>query len=138
MSSPRDDIDAALATALRVTPVTTLATAGIHNTQPPDGTNPPYAIYSHESETFRQLFHKREWQVVYRFTSVTPGAWPKNAAALDAAVDEVLEGARFTVTGFQHLDTVREQSGDLPARPEDGPPAYQIVSRYRFWLDEAL
>jgi hypothetical protein len=138
MSSPRAGLDAAIATALRASPLTTLAANGIHNTQPPDGTEPPYTIYSHESETFRQLFKKREWQVVYRVTSIAPGAWPKGAAALDAAVDDLLEAERLTVLGFVHWDTQRWQSGDLPARPEDGDPAYQIVSRYRFWLDEVL
>src|SRR5688500_16486808 len=138
MSSPRGDLDAALATVLRTAPLTTLATNGIHNTQPPDGTEPPYTIYSHESESFRYMLDKREWQIVYRITSVAPGAWSKGAAAIDTTVDTLLHGEPLTVAGFTHIDTQREQSDDVPARPEDGPPAYQIVSRYRIWLDEPL
>jgi hypothetical protein len=138
MASPRGGIDAALATVLRTAPLTTLAASGIYNTQPPAGTEPPYTIYSHESESFRYTMDTREWQLIYRITSVAPGAWPKDAAAIDTAVDTLLHGEPLTVPGFQHLDTQREQSDDVPARPEDGPPAYQIVSRYRIWLDEAL
>lgn len=138
MASPRGDLDTALATVLRTAPLTLLATNGIHNTQPPDGTEPPYTIYSHESESFRYTMDKREWQIVYRVTSVAPGAWSKGAAAIDTAVDTLLHGEPLTVAGFTHIDTQREQSDDVPARPEDGPPAYQIVSRYRIWLDEAV
>jgi len=142
MSSPRGGLDAAIATALRVTSLTTLATDGVHNTRPPDTVidpnDPSYVVYAHEDESFRYTFDKREWQVVYRFVSVGPTAWPKDAAAMDAQIDELLHGVRLTVSGFTHTDTQREQSGDLPADPNDGPPVHSISTRYRFWLDEAL
>ena len=138
MSSPRGPLDAALATTLRTAPLTLLASGGIHNRQPPDGTAAPYHVYQHESETFRYTYDKREWQIVYRMTTIVPETWPKSAAAIDSAVDDLLHGQPLTVTGFTHLDTQREGSDDIPARPEDGPPHTQIVTRYRIWLDEAL
>jgi hypothetical protein len=139
MSDPRGALDAVLDTVLEVAAVTGagLATSGVHNTQPPQNTAPPYVVYVHESSTHRYTFDKREWQCVYAITAWIADIYPKKGSAIASAVDGLLSERPLTVAGFTHVRTEREGSISVPPRP-DVPPSYGGGARYRITVDEAM
>ena len=90
----------------------TLRGYGIYNTYPPtvdevpkdaNGRELPFIVFQFGSERIDRTFGRRDFICGYSVKGVAEGRWPMRAAVVSSQIDDVLEGASLTVSGFDHV-----------------------------------
>lgn len=128
-------VDTAVAAALKVSALTTVATGGVWNSMAPEGSVPPYVVFNQQSEVIEQTFDRRLYSLLYQVQAVVKG-YPKAASELDAICDTLLNRQPLTITGASHILTLRE-SGLSYAEVVGGALFYHQIGIYRITADKA-
>ena len=115
------------------------------NTTPPpwgvameaEGREKPYIIFQQISAIPRSTLGKRGWTVDMMVKVVSQSRWPKEGTAIASEIDDAMEGASLTVTGYSAYN-VEWVSGIRYAEQIVAGRTYQHVGAiYQVWLEAA-
>lgn len=133
----RSQIDDAIYTALNVTSVTNVLTGGVWNTRVPQGTAPPYGVFSESGGATGYTFDKTLRRRVYLVRAITRSQWPKDAAAGFALMAARIQSKRLTVAGGEMLIMLEEAPFDLSEDVGGGVFYAHVGAYYGVTVDEA-
>ena len=121
MATGANPIAAAIYTNLTgASALTTLlnaGTAGVFETLAPEGEDPPYVVYNAQSpSTPVYAFGTAvKWEdAIYQVQAVTEGHTAAAAGTIADKIDDALNGATLTITGYTAMYVARIQTVDYP------------------------
>lgn len=137
MASFRDEVEPALMTVLNVKSVLDKATGGIWNTHVPPNVDPPWVVFQavNKNDDY-PTFTVRGANGLYMVKAVSDSPYPKDATAIDALVDAVLQNASLSMSSFTLLWCRRES--DIYLTEERGGSLWtQTGGLWRIMADES-
>ena len=109
MANLRVNLDTAVYSVLNVAAVTNEATGGVFNGIAPQGTEPPFVVFSAMSKTDDYFaYTERGGQAVYMIKAIDRSPWPKSAGDIDTQIDSVMQDASLSITGHTLIECRRE------------------------------
>ena len=136
MANLRVNLDTAIFNVLNVASVTNEATGGVFNGVAPQGTEPPFVVFSAMSKTDDYFaYSERGGQAVYMVKAIDRSPWPKSAGDIDTQLDSVMQDASLSITGHSLISCRREE--DIYLVEDLAGVMYQHVGGlYRIIADE--
>ena len=136
MANLRVNLDTAIFNVLNVESVTNEATGGVFNGVAPQGTEPPFVVFSAMSKTDDYFaYSERGGQAVYMVKAIDRSPWPKSAGDIDTQIDSVMQDASLSITGHSLISCRREE--DIYLVEDLAGVMYQHVGGlYRIIADE--
>lgn len=136
MANLRVNLDTAIFNVLNVASVTNEATGGVFNGVAPQGTEPPFVVFSAMSKTDDYFaYSERGGQAVYMVKAIDRSPWPKSAGDIDTQIDSVMQDASLSITGHSLISCRREE--DIYLVEDLAGVMYQHVGGlYRIIADE--
>ena len=136
MANLRVNLDTAVYSVLNVEAVVNEATGGVFNGLAPQGTAPPYVVFSAMSKMDDYWSYTgRGAEAVYMIKAISRSAWPKEAGDIDTQVDSVMQDASLSITGFSLLACRREEDIYL-VENQDGVIYQHVGGLYRIIADQ--
>ena len=137
MANLRVNLDTAIFNVLNVASVTNEATGGVFNGVAPQGTEPPFVVFSAMSKTDDYFaYSERGGQAVYMVKAIDRSPWPKSAGDIDTQIDSVMQDASLSITGHSLISCRREE--DIYLVEDLAGVMYQHVGGlYRIIADES-
>jgi hypothetical protein len=132
----RSQADDAIYTALNVAAVTNVLTGGVWNTRVPQGTAPPYGVFSESGGSTSYTFDKTLRRRVYLVRAIVRSQWPKDAATAFALMAARLHNRSLTVTGGEMLTILEEAPFDLAEDVGGGVFYYHVGAYFGVNVDE--
>ena len=137
MANLRVNLDTAVYAVLNVEAVVNEATGGVFNGLAPQGTAPPYVVFSAMSKNDDYWSYTgRGAEAVYMIKAISRSAWPKEAGDIDTQVDSVMQDASLSITGFSLLACWREEDIYL-VENQDGVIYQHVGGLYRIIADQS-
>lgn len=137
MANLRVNLDTAVYSVLNVEAVVNEATGGVFNGLAPQGTAPPYVVFSAMSKNDDYWSYTgRGAEAVYMIKAISRSAWPKEAGDIDTQVDSVMQDASLSITGFSLLACRREEDIYL-VENQDGVIYQHVGGLYRIIADQS-
>lgn len=137
MANLRVNLDTAVYSVLNVAAVTNEATGGVFNGIAPQGTEPPYVVFSAMAKTDDYFaYTERGGQAVYMVKAISRSPWPKIAGDIDTQIDTVMQNASLSITGHTLIECRRESDIYL-VEDLDGVIYQHIGGLYRIIADES-
>ena len=121
----------------------TLRGYGIFNTFPPpmqerprdeNGRERPFVIFQYSGDRLDRTFDRRMFMTSYIVKGVSESAWPDEASRIASEIDDVLEDASLTVTGFTHIACLRD-TGIRFSEQVGGRTFTHAGAVYEIWED---
>ena len=136
MANLRVNLDTAIFNVLNVASVTNEATGGVFNGVAPQGTEPPFVVFSAMSKTDDYFaYSERGGQAGYMVKAIDRSPWPKSAGDIDTQIDSVMQDASLSITGHSLISCRREE--DIYLVEDLAGVMYQHVGGlYRIIADE--
>ena len=137
MANLRVNLDTAIFDVLNVAAITNEATGGVFNGVAPQGTEPPFVVFSAMAKTDDYFaYSERGGQAVYMVKAIDRSPWPKGAGAIDTQIDSVMQDAALSITGHSLISCRREE--DIYLVEDLAGIMYQHVGGlYRIIADES-
>ena len=137
MANLRVNLDPAVYSVLNVAAVTNEATGGVFNGVAPQGTEPPFVVFSALSKTDDYFaYTERGGQAIYMVKAIDRSPWPKSAGDIDTQVDSVMQNASLSITGHTLIECRRESDIYL-TEDLDGVTYQHVGGLYRIIADES-
>ena len=137
MANLRVNLDTAVYSVLNVAAVTNEATGGVFNGIAPQGTEPPFVVFSAMSKTDDYFaYTERGGQAVYMIKAIDRSPWPKSAGDIDTQIDSVMQDASLSITGHTRIECRRESDIYL-VEDLDGVTYQHVGGLYRIIADES-
>jgi hypothetical protein len=137
MANLRVNLDTAVYSVLNVAAVTNEATGGVFNGVAPQGTEPPFVVFSALSKTDDYFaYTERGGQAIYMVKAIDRSPWPKSAGDIDTQVDSVMQNASLSITGHTLIECRRESDIYL-TEDLDGVTYQHVGGLYRIIADES-
>ncbi len=137
MANLRVNLDTAVYSVLNVAAVTNEATGGVFNGIAPQGTEPPFVVFSAMSKTDDYFaYTERGGQAVYMIKAIDRSPWPKSAGDIDTQIDSVMQDASLSITGHTLIECRRESDIYL-VEDLDGVTYQHVGGLYRIIADES-
>ena len=137
MANLRVNLDTAVYSVLNVAAVTNEATGGVFNGVAPQGTEPPFIVFSALSKTDDYFaYTERGGQAIYMVKAIDRSPWPKSAGDIDTQVDSVMQNASLSITGHTLIECRRESDIYL-TEDLDGVTYQHVGGLYRIIADES-
>ena len=137
MANLRVNLDTAVYSVLNVAAVTNEATGGVFNGIAPQGTEPPFVVFSAMSTTDDYFaYTERGGQAVYMIKAIDRSPWPKSAGDIDTQIDSVMQDASLSITGHTLIECRRESDIYL-VEDLDGVTYQHVGGLYRIIADES-
>ena len=137
MANLRVNLDTAVYSVLNVAAVTNEATGGVFNGIAPQGTEPPFVVFSAMSKTDDYFaYTERGGQAVYMIKAIDRSPWPKSAGDIDTQIDSVMQDASLSITGHTLIECRRETDIYL-VEDLDGVTYQHVGGLYRIIADES-
>lgn len=121
MATGANPIAAAIFTKLTgASALTTLlnaGTAGVFETLAPQNEDPPYVVFNAQSPSTPQYAFGTavKWEdAIYQVQAVTEGHTAAAAGTIADKIDDALNGATLTITGYTSMYVARVQTVDYP------------------------
>ena len=137
MANLRVNLDTAIFDALNVATITNEATGGVFNGVAPQGTEPPFVVFSAMAKTDDYFaYSERGGQAVYMVKAIDRSPWPKSAGDIDTQIDSALQDAALSISGYSLISCRREE--DIYLVEDLSGVMYQHVGGlYRIIADES-
>jgi len=136
MANLRVNLDTAVYSVLNVAAVTNEATGGVFNGVAPQGTEPPFVVFSAMSKTDDYFaYTERGGEAIYMIKAIARSPWPKVAGDIDTQIDSVMQDASLSITGHTLIECRRESDIYL-VEDLDGVTYQHIGGLYRIIADE--
>ena len=137
MANLRVNLDTAVYSVLNVAAVTNEATGGVFNGIAPQGTEPPFVVFSAMSKTDDYFaYTERGGQAVYMIKAIDRSPWPKSAGDIDTQIDSVMQDASLSIAGHTLIECRRESDIYL-VEDLDGVTYQHVGGLYRIIADES-
>ena len=137
MANLRVNLDTAVYSVLNVAAVTNEATGGVFNGIAPQGTEPPFVVFSAMAKTDDYFaYTERGGQAVYMIKAIDRSPWPKSAGDIDTQIDSVMQDASLSITGHTLIECRRESDIYL-VEDLDGVTYQHVGGLYRIIADES-
>ena len=137
MANLRVNLDTAVYSVLNGAAVTNEATGGVFNGIAPQGTEPPFVVFSAMSKTDDYFaYTERGGQAVYMIKAIDRSPWPKSAGDIDTQIDSVMQDASLSITGHTLIECRRESDIYL-VEDLDGVTYQHVGGLYRIIADES-
>ena len=92
MANLRVNLDTAIFSALNVASITNEATSGVFNGIAPQGTEPPFVVFSAISKIDDYFaYTERGGEAMYMVKAITRSPWPKESGDIDTQIDSVMQ-----------------------------------------------
>jgi len=136
MANLKPNLDTAMNAILNVASIVAEATGGVYNTMAPEHAMPPYVIFQSFSKVDEYYSTtKRGADAVYMVKAVSKSRWPKEASDIDTLIDNVLQDASLSITGFTLLSCRRQE--DFYLVEHEASETFQHVGGlYRIWVNQ--
>ena len=137
MANLRVNLDTAIFDVLNVAAITNEATGGVFNGVAPQGTEPPFVVFSAMAKTDDYFaYSERGGQAVYMVKAIDRSPWPKSAGDIDTQIDSALQDAALSISGYSLISCRREE--DIYLVEDLSGVMYQHVGGlYRIIADES-
>ena len=110
MANLRVNLDTAIFDALNVATITNAAPGGVFNGVAPQGTEPPFVVFSAMAKTDDYFaYSERGGQAVYMVKAIDRSPWPKSAGDIDTQIDSALQDAALSISGYSLISCRREE-----------------------------
>ena len=137
MANLRVNLDSAVYAVLNVASVTNEALGGVFNGIAPQGTEPPFVVFSAMSKVDDYFAYTgRGGSAVYMIKAIDRSPWPKTAGDIDKQIDSVKQDASLSITGHALLSCRRESDIYL-TEDQNGIIFQHIGGLYRIIADQS-
>ena len=133
----RKQIDDAIYAALNVAAVTNVLTGGVWNTRVPQGTTPPYGVFSESGGSTGYTFDKTLRRRVYLVRAIVKSQWPKDAADAFVLMAAQIQDKVLPVSGGEMIRILEEAPFDLSEDVGGGVFYAHVGAYFGVTVDEA-
>lgn len=136
MANFRAALEAGLFSTLNVQSLLTVATGGVYNSLAPQGTKPPFVVFSIPSKLDDYHFAARGVNALALVKAVSRSTWPAEAEDIDTVIDTLMQDAALTVAGYSVWYCRRESDFAMP-EDDKGELWQHVGGLYRIRADQS-
>ena len=137
MANLRVNLDTAIFSALNVASITNEATSGVFNGIAPQGTEPPFVVFSAISKIDDYFaYTERGGEAMYMVKAITRSPWPKESGDIDTQIDSVMQNSSLSISGYRLIECRRESDIYL-VEDLEGITYQHVGGLYRIIADES-